>query len=160
MIESPIEHVELEPGSVDVVASFETIEHLFSPRELVERCAALLAPSGLLVLTCPNSKGFDLLVLRELSETVDNEHLNYFHPRSLAALVESCGLEVLETLTPGELDAELVRKHVLDGSLDVERQPFLRHVLVEEWDATGERFQRFLAEAGLSSHLWLVARKP
>lgn len=159
VIESPIEHVSLEPGSVDLVASFETIEHLFSPRDLIDRCATLLAPNGLLVLTCPNWKGFDLVVLRELSETVDNEHLNYFHPSSLSALVASCDLEVLETLTPGELDTELVRKHVLNGSLDLSGQPFLRQLLVDEWDAAGGRFQRFLAENRLSSHLWLVARK-
>jgi 2-polyprenyl-3-methyl-5-hydroxy-6-metoxy-1,4-benzoquinol methylase len=159
VIESPIEHVALDAGSIDVVASFETIEHLFSPRDLIERCATLLAPNGLLVLTCPNWKGFDLLVLRELSETVDNEHLNYFTPSSLAQLVSSCGLDVLETLTPGALDAELVRKHVLDGSLNLSNQPFLGHVLVDAWESVGDRFQSFLADSGLSSHLWLVARK-
>jgi hypothetical protein len=60
--------------------------------------------------------------------------------------------------TPGKLDAELVRKAVLRGNLDLEAQPFLQTVLVDRWDELGEPFQQFLAASKLSSHLWLVAR--
>ena len=160
VIEAPIEDVQLGDGVADVIASFETIEHLYSPRDFLLRCRSLLAPGGLLVVTCPNVKGFDVMTLAERSETVDNEHLNLFHPRSLAALAEECGLEVLETLTPGMLDAELVRKKALGGEFDLGEQPFLQHVLIDEWDRLGGAFQRFLADNGLSSHMWLVARNP
>lgn len=160
VLEEPVERVNLPAGQVDVITSFETIEHLFSPESFVRRCADLLAPGGLLVLTCPNSKGFDIVVLGEQSTAVDNEHLNYFHPRSLAALVERCGLEVVDVLTPGKLDVELVRTQVVDGAFDLDGQPFLWQVLIEEWPAGADAFQSFLADNRLSSHLWLVARKP
>src|SRR4051812_7013038 len=52
VIESPVEDAELD--SVDVVTSFEVIEHLFSPREFVSRCADVVSPGGLFVVTCPN----------------------------------------------------------------------------------------------------------
>lgn len=159
VIEKPIEKVSLGAGIVQVVVSFEVIEHLFSPRDFLLSCASLLSPGGLLVLTCPNVRGFDLVVLQAASNSVDTEHLNYFHPASLSHLVGQCGFEVLEVLTPGKLDAELVRKKVLAGEFDVSQQQFLKQVLIDEWERVGDSFQRFLAENMLSSHMWLVGRK-
>jgi SAM-dependent methyltransferase len=152
VIESPVEQAEF---SADVITSFEVIEHLFSPRAFVERCAEILRPGGLLLLTCPNVRGFDVEMLGELSATVDAEHLNYFHPSSLGALLERCGFDVVEAVTPGRLDAELVRKRADELTLD----PFLQRVLIDEWDRLGEPFQDFLAAHGLSSNMWLVASR-
>jgi len=158
VIEAPVEQARLEAG-VDVVTSFEVIEHLFSPRAFIERCAAILRPGGLVMVTCPNVRGFDVETLGETSATVDAEHLNYLHPESLGALLERCGFTVVEALTPGRLDAELVRKRVLAGELSLDGQPFLQRVLVDEWDRVGDAFQDFLADHGLSSNMWLVARR-
>jgi 2-polyprenyl-3-methyl-5-hydroxy-6-metoxy-1,4-benzoquinol methylase len=159
VIDRPIEQVELEGGAFDVVTSFEVIEHLFRPSEYVRQCARVLKPGGILILTCPNVKGFDVMVLREGSNAVDPEHLNYFHPASLSRLVSGHGFEVLEIQTPGKLDAELVRKRALSGEFDLSGQPFLKHVLLDEWERLGDRFQAWIAESGLSSHMWLVARR-
>ncbi len=159
VIEKPIEHVDLQGAVVDVVASFEVMEHLFAPAEFVKQCARLLARGGLFIATCPNGQGFDVATLQALSNTVDPEHLNYFNPASLSRLVEAHGFTVLEVRTPGKLDAELVRKQALAGRLDLSAQPFLRHVLVEDWDELGAAFQEFLATNCLSSHMWLVARR-
>src|SRR5690606_21385408 len=104
-------------------------------------------------------RGFDTATLRTASNTFDHEHLNYFHPDSLAALLESCGFAVLDVQTPGQLDADIVRKRALAGEIDLADQPFLRRVLLDEWDALGEPFQRFLAENRLSSHLWIIAQR-
>jgi SAM-dependent methyltransferase len=156
VIEAPVEQAALD-GQVDVVTSFEVIEHLFSPRAFLERCAAVLRPGGLLLLTCPNVRGFDVETLGEQSSTVDAEHLNYFHPDSLGALLERCGFEVVEAFTPGRLDAELVRKQALAGGLRL--PPFEQRVLIDEWERLGGPFQDFLAAHGLSSNMWLVARR-
>lgn len=159
VIEQPIEHAVLDGVSADVVASFEVIEHLFSPLDYVSRCARLLVDGGLFIATCPNIRGFDMITLGSRSTAIDPEHLNYFHPESLARLVESCGLTVLEVQTPGKLDAELVRKSALTGEIDLSNQPFLEQILIEEWDNIGGKFQEFLAANRLSSHMWLVAQK-
>ena len=74
VIERPIERVRLPAGGIDVVAAFEVIEHLFSPRTFIRSCARMLLPGGLLVLSCPNVKGFDVVVLQGQSDTVDVEH--------------------------------------------------------------------------------------
>jgi hypothetical protein len=47
----------------------------------------------------------------------------------------------------------------LAGKLDISTCPFLKNVLIDQWEAKGDIFQRFLAENNLSSHLWIVAKK-
>jgi 2-polyprenyl-3-methyl-5-hydroxy-6-metoxy-1,4-benzoquinol methylase len=143
-----------------VVANFEVLEHLFSPREFLRDVFSILADGGLLFLTCPNGQGFDIQVLGTVSDSVDHEHLNYFSPESLSRLLVETGFEVVLSRTPGRLDAELVRKKVLAGEFDLSGQPFLQRVLIDEWELHGAAFQQFLAAQGLSSNLMLVAQKP
>jgi len=159
VISKPIEKVDLDSGTINVIVSFEVIEHLFDPQEFLESCARLLLPNGLLIITCPNVTGFDISILGAASDSVDAEHLNYFNPASLSQLVSACNFVVLEVLTPGKLDAELVRKKALKGEFDISKHPFLQTVLIDEWQRAGKAFQTFLADNGLSSHMWLVARK-
>lgn len=158
VIESPIERAELDSGA-DVVTSFEVIEHLFSPADFIDKCHGALPPGGLFVVTCPNGRGFDVLELGAGSSAVDTEHLNLFNPESLTALLERRGFEVLEVQTPGRLDAELVRKAVLAGEKELISEPFLQRVLIDDWEHLGGAFQDYLAEQGLSSNQWVVARR-
>lgn len=158
VLESPIEKVTTD-AVFDVVASFEVIEHLFAPKDFIGHMARLLKPGGLLILTCPNGHGFDIQTLGIESTSVDHEHLNYFNPKSLATLIGECGLEVLESFTPGELDADLVRNKVLAGDFDLSSQPFLQRVLVDEASQLLQPFQSFLTSHGLSSNMWIVAKK-
>lgn len=159
LIEKPIEKIDFGNEIIDVIVNFEVIEHLFDPREFLVKCYELLAEGGILIVTCPNSKGFDIVTLGEKSSAVDNEHLNLFNINSLTMLLESCGFEVIEQQTPGKLDAELVRKQIILGEIDVSTQPFLKQILIDEWEKLGEAFQNFLSENLLSSNMLLVARK-
>ncbi len=143
----------------DVIASFEVIEHVFSPYRFVTKCLSLLHPGGLLFLTCPNGQGFDFVTLGQQCGNMDHEHLNYFNPDSLAILLRNCGFEVLDVQTPGKLDAELVRKQVLSGEFSLAQQPFLHQVLIERWADCGAAFQKFLSDNLLSSSMMIVARK-
>lgn len=157
VIEKPIEEAGLE--NVDIVTNFELIEHLFNPKDFIIACKKHLSQNGLLILSTPNSKGFDVATLGALSGTYQAPlHLNYFHTDSIGYLLESCGLEVVEILTPGLLDAELVRKKILNNEFDVSPHPFLRNVLIDHWDRVGDNFQKFLAENKLSSHMLAVGK--
>ena len=160
VIEAPVET--LEPAAVgqfDVIASFEVIEHLFAPVDFVGNMLRLLKPGGLLMLTCPNGQGFDIDTLKVVSASVDHEHLNYFNPSSLGKLLSQQSMQVIESFTPGRLDAELVRNKVLAGEFSLVDQPFLQSVLIDHWDSQGQAFQNYLVAQGLSSNLWVVARK-
>ncbi len=159
IIESTLEQIDELDTPADIVASFETIEHVYSPRDFLGRCYDLLSPGGLLVLTCPNYEGFDIMTLGVMSDSLDAEHINMFNPAALKGLIESLGFEVLDISTPGELDAELVRNKVLEGSFSLEEQPFLRKVLIEDWASRGRPFQEYLKLQQLSSHMWLAARR-
>jgi len=158
--ETPVEKVGIPAESVDVIASFETIEHLFDPKGFIQACARLLKPGGLIVLSCPNFFGFDVLTLGTLANTIDHEHINYFNPASLRRLLEDCGFEVPSVETPGELDADIVRNKIIQGVTDLRESPFLRHILIDRWEDVGAAFQRFLRENALSSHMWATAVKP
>jgi 2-polyprenyl-3-methyl-5-hydroxy-6-metoxy-1,4-benzoquinol methylase/ribosomal protein S27E len=161
VLELPVEQIQLKSQErFDVVASFEVIEHLFAPVDFVGHMVRLLKPGGILMLACPNGQGFDIETLGTISNTVDHEHLNYFNLESLAGLLAHCGLEILESFTPGRLDAELVRNKILAGEFDVSDQPFLKKVLIDDWASLGLAFQEFLVQQGLSSNMWVVARKP
>lgn len=160
VIESPFEHIDHSQYQASAVAAFEVIEHLFSPRDFFEAASKLLVPGGVVFVSCPNGEGFDLEMMQEHASTVDQEHLNYFNPRSLPLLAESCGFEILEVSTPGQLDVELVRNKVLAGEVDLHGNAFLQKILIDKFDTYGQVFQQFLAENTLSGHLTMVARKP
>jgi SAM-dependent methyltransferase len=159
VIERRVEEIQAQPNMADVAIAFEVIEHLFEPRRFLSAMAAQLSPGGLLVLTCPNGLGFDIEVLGPVSLAVDAEHVNLFNPGSLSRLVTDCGFEVLETATPGRLDAEFVREAVMAARFSLKDNAFLQRVLIDGWETLGHPFQTFLAENGLSSHMWLAARK-
>jgi hypothetical protein len=157
VVEKRVEEAASEIGHADVIVSFEVIEHLFEPKLFVRQCGALLPTGGLLVLSCPNGLGFDVAVLGSRSLAVDTEHVNLFNPQSLSELLGRSGFNVLEVMTPGRLDAELVRDAALRHQVTLD--PFLNRVLIEEWERLGWRFQQFLALNNLSSHMWIVAQR-
>ena len=160
VLESSVEKIELDAYNLfDIVCSFEVIEHLFAPVDFVNHMSRLLKPGGFLVLTCPNGQGFDIQTLGVLSKTVDHEHLNYFNLKSIGIFLSRNGYEVLECFTPGMLDADLVRNKILDGEFDVSRQSFLKEVLIDNWAYLGAAFQEFLVQHGMSSNMWVIARK-
>lgn len=156
-VNRPYEQAELQDASAAAVVSFEVIEHLFDPGDFIAFCRRLLAPGGMLVLSFPNYDGFDIAQLGPLSGSVGGEHINLFNRRSITALLERNGFKLVSCETPGYLDAELVRKAVLEGALDLQGQPFLQQVLVDQWETLGRPFQRFLRENGLSSHMLIAA---
>lgn len=159
VIEDLIENIHFDAQDrFDVLVNFEVIEHIFSPKDFIINSKKLLKKGGLFITTCPNGKGFDFTVLGEKCSSLDHEHLNYFNPKSLSDLLKSIGFDVLESITPGKLDAELVRNQILEGTFDLNSQQFLKQVLIDEWESKGEVFQQFLSDAGLSSHMWIIAR--
>lgn len=145
----------------DFVANFEVIEHLFDPGAFLAWCHDLLAPGGQILLTCPNIAGFETMVLGAASDTVDHEHLNLFSPVSLTALAERSGFVDIRINTPGKLDLEIVQNAIQAGRVDLDDlDPVVRHFVSRPDSDIGDRFQKLLSDAGLSSNMMLLARRP
>ncbi|MEO0632491.1 MAG: class I SAM-dependent methyltransferase, partial [Planctomycetota bacterium] len=56
-VASDVTALPADTGSIDLVTSFETIEHLQEPARLVAEFARVLSPGGVLVLSTPNDLG-------------------------------------------------------------------------------------------------------
>jgi len=142
----------------DMIAAFEVIEHLFDPGAFLHWCHELLNPAGHILLTCPNIAGFETTLLGKASGAVDHEHINLFTPESLGALAERCGFAEVEVTTPGELDVEIVRRALDDGSVKrTALDPVLLRLIEDGDDAA---LQSAIRSAKLSSNMRLIARKP
>lgn len=140
----------------DIVTSFEVIEHTFSPYKFLKKIKLNLKKRGLLFLSCPNGKGFDINVLKERSQAIDSEHVNLFNTNSISLLLSKLNFETIDVFTPGRLDAEIVRDEAIKNGFKLD--PFLKKILIDSWDELGWSFQKFIAENKMSSHMWVVAR--
>ena len=49
------EEIPVETASIDVVVSFETIEHVPNPKRFVQEISRVLAPGGLLIISTPDT---------------------------------------------------------------------------------------------------------
>ena len=94
---------ELGGERFDVVVSSEVIEHLYTPRDLLEVAFAVLRPGGLLVLTTPYHGYLKNLVIAALGKfdahvnpLWDGGHIKFFSPRTLSALVAGSGFAEIE----------------------------------------------------------------
>jgi SAM-dependent methyltransferase len=100
LIEARIEDTNLPTESFDVVHSCHTIEHLASPRAVLNEHWRVLMPGGLLILDAPNIAiigGEDIL-----EEWFIDKHLYHFSAATLAQLLDSCGFEIIEGPEPGD----------------------------------------------------------
>lgn len=143
-------------NNVDIIVSFEVLEHLFDPYGFIKGIIPRLKSKGLLVLTCPSGLGFDVVMLQQHSQTVDIEHVNLFNPRSIDLLLKSLEMEVIDISTPGSLDVEIVEREI--NQLQ-DQDSFVRELLTNQTQQVKNNFQRFLSSNLLSSHMWVVAQK-
>ncbi|HEX3098682.1 MAG TPA: class I SAM-dependent methyltransferase [Usitatibacter sp.] len=84
LVRASCDALPLADASVDVAVSFETLEHIAEQAAFLDELARVLAPGGVLVLSCPNK--------REYSD--ERSHVNEFHVKELyreelAALVSA-----------------------------------------------------------------------
>lgn len=140
----------------DFVASFEVLEHVFNPIDFLKKINSLLNEKGVLLISFPNYDGFDIGMLREKSDAIDHEHLNYFNEKSIRLILEKTGYKVLDIYTPGLLDSDIVKVSLEKGEI---KNSFLRKLLSSDDLKLIEKFQQFLFENNLSSHMMVCAQK-
>lgn len=79
-------------STFDAVLMGDVIEHLPDPHRALDQVRELLAPGGLLLISTPDIAGWAGRLLQVKPE----EHLYYFSPITMRALLEKCGYELVE----------------------------------------------------------------
>ncbi|WP_435011807.1 methyltransferase domain-containing protein (plasmid) [Tundrisphaera lichenicola] len=148
---------ELGPGSARLVAAFDILEHDCDVAAFLAEAHRVLAPDGVLVATARAGSGFDVQVLWEHADVFPAEHINLISVEGVQTLLDRTGFEALEVSTPGQLDVQIIRR--IHDQRGVPLPRFLNYILSHRDASSLERFQAFIQEQRLSSHLRVIARK-
>lgn len=98
----PIENLDIVPGSLDVIALMDVLEHLPDPVATMAHCLKLLKPDGILLIQTPQFKEeMDYTALVEtkgafLEQLKADEHIYLFSDRSVTRLFQQLGAEYIE----------------------------------------------------------------
>jgi SAM-dependent methyltransferase len=131
------------PESFDVIACFDVLEHLYEPRQVMERVAEWLKPAGIFYLLVPNIDSAEARVLGTYWHGLElPRHLFHYSPASLKCLAESAGLR--------EVSLETHRNNAVGTSL--------RYVWDDAFRAVGIR-RTPVAYRGEAGFAWRAARK-
>jgi 2-polyprenyl-3-methyl-5-hydroxy-6-metoxy-1,4-benzoquinol methylase len=84
----------LGEGAFDGVFMCDFIEHVRDPQAVLRKAATQLKPGGCLVLTTPNGGSLSCRLMRGGWPHFKVEHLFYFNPSNLAALLARVGVTV------------------------------------------------------------------
>jgi 2-polyprenyl-3-methyl-5-hydroxy-6-metoxy-1,4-benzoquinol methylase len=84
----------------DAIICLDVLEHVLSPRDMLDRCHELLKPRGLLMLQTPNAQSLRFRLQGKAWSMLDpQQHLHLFSARALEALLMTLGFEVMEMRT-------------------------------------------------------------
>ncbi len=146
-------------GAFQAVVLLESLDRSDDPVRLLEGAQSCLSKGGLLFVTALVASGFDFQALGTNNRYFyPPDRTNCFTLKGLRRLLEKFKLELVEVSTPGVLDVEIVRAHLIqDPSLPISR--FERAIALSD-EAVQQAFQSFLQEKGFSSYARLAARKP
>lgn len=159
VVEDIAENVVDHDGSADLVTCFEVLEHVYAPLDFVGVLKRLARPGGYVFISTLGIDGFDLQVLWEKSSQISPpHHINFLSVQGFERLFQRAGLVDIFVSTPGELDVDIVRNAAERTPALLDDQRFLQSLLVNENRAAA--FQRFLTEQRMSSHVWVMGRRP
>ncbi|PIU41825.1 MAG: hypothetical protein COS99_03370 [Candidatus Omnitrophica bacterium CG07_land_8_20_14_0_80_42_15] len=155
VIEDIIENV--KDLHADCICAFELIEHLFDPLSFCIKIKRLLNKNGIFILTTPSTEGLDLMLLGRDSDNISApNHLNYFNIHSIEILLKRAGLKTVAIETPGVLDIDILKNKVVNGYKLEDRYISF---LLKQPNEVLEKFQLFLQQNKLSSHMFVVNKK-
>ena len=158
VIEAPAERVR-EPLAASCCTCFEVLEHVGDPLALLRALKELVRADGMVLFTTLTASGFDIAELWSESKSVmPPSHLNLLTTGGLRRLVDRAGLSLVDLSTPGRLDVDILA-NVLRDRPEMPVSRFARQIATAP-DHVRARFQQFLQENELSSHVRVIATRP
>ena len=98
VIEGTLETAGFADGSFDVVTMWDVVEHVADPLTELKRAHRVLRQGGLLALSTMNVEALFPRLAGRRWPWYMQMHLYYFTPKTLGAMLEQAGFEVLETV--------------------------------------------------------------
>ncbi|MDR2803401.1 MAG: class I SAM-dependent methyltransferase [Treponema sp.] len=108
----PLEENKLQTGAYTLITASHLIEHLPDPCAFLAEARRLLAPNGILLLTTPNSDGFQSRIFGGRWRSAIFDHLYLFSIKTLPRLLEQMGFRIEKIVTWGGLAAGLAPRPV------------------------------------------------
>jgi SAM-dependent methyltransferase len=138
-------------GAFDAVTLWDVIEHVTSPRPLLEKVRELLVPGGMVFMHTPHADCFERDVLGAgMWNFAGDFHPVCYTQGSLRRLVEECGLVIEDLFTFGLDLAHLADEYEQRGCLQV----------VEFLHTHGDQLQGMIDAQGRGCYLACYARRP
>jgi len=162
LLAGQVEELDLPPDDFDIITLFHVLEHVPDPRMLIDRCHAILKPSGMLLIAVPNDvlawnstikklgKRLLIRLFQKFSPVLGISragasreiHLSHFTPSVLRQLLESSGLHVVEeSLDPYYVSSGI--RLFLDSAYYALHRALHAALKINRYDT-----------------IWMVARKP
>tara|TARA_B100000029_G_C17598862_1_gene965106 strand:+ start:512 stop:1489 length:978 start_codon:yes stop_codon:yes gene_type:complete len=155
--ENTIEKIKINK-KFDVITCFELFEHLYDPKLFLQKVYNLLNKNGVFYFTTLNGMGFDIQMLRENSNSIyPPYHINFFNPKSIELLLKKIGFNIIFVDTPGKLDLSIVENNM--NLLEEDKRIFFEKFIKNENKQYKEKFQKYLQENKLSSHMRVAVKK-
>jgi hypothetical protein len=143
------------PAGGKCYVSFELFEHLHDPVVFLKNIFDNIEKGDLFIFTTLSGMGLDIQVLGENAKALSPpHHLNFLNPKSVTLLLNKVGFEVLEAITPGKLDVDILmrnRNFIKDAFWENTINYLSEDQLIE--------LQGFIASSGLSSHMMVTCKK-
>jgi glycosyltransferase involved in cell wall biosynthesis/SAM-dependent methyltransferase len=112
MLQGPVEDLQLDDRSFDLIAAFDVLEHLPDPARTLARCATLIRDDGVLILQTPcRPRGLDYMQASStrFREMLIPEHVYLFSEASARQLLQRVGLtEIVREPSLYDTDMTLV----------------------------------------------------
>ncbi len=85
-----------DPESFSLICGFQVLDHLADPNAALETCRELLTPGGAMLWICHDIGSLLARLLGERCPMVDVQHMVLYDRRTVRALFESNGFEVVD----------------------------------------------------------------
>lgn len=118
------------PNSFDAVTCFHVFEHLYHPREVLEKVHEWLKPNGIFYTMMPNIDSAGARIFGSYWYPLElPRHLYHFSPASLKSVAAAVGLEVVSMTTHREIFVEQSVRYAIDDacrSIGIDRKPLAK----------------------------------
>ena len=171
-IKTKLEKGDFESSTFDFIHSSEVLEHLYDPKEVLEKSYDLLKPGGIICISVPN----DFSRVQSIANKIVNKknkywwinekhHLNYFSNASINNLLKASGFQILDNINNFPLDIYIIlgKNYIDNPELGKECHNLRKEFEFDLYEKGGSAhlidFYKNLTKSGLGRNVVVFARK-